>query len=244
MSSTVIRISSVSVSMLMRILEATAAHPNADVDNVAEYAGTGNSTAARALSSLQDLGLVRREEAGQFVCNSADVRRGMDEGTLQQIIRRALIAYRPFEAVCEGLALDESLDIATRKASALLGISQGDQKKLDILIRWAKTLNILEEDDAGEVTLFLDSGFRRQVEQHIITAEDVESEVKARLYVAGKLGRQAYNVLDEAEKACSLRLCLTTAATLRLVWKDLDKQLRIFFVGLPIKGGSGIRQAN
>lgn len=195
-----LHITSVSVTMLMRVLEATSVHPHINRDRIAEFAGAGKSTTDRALVSLQTLGLVGRDTDGRYVCTSDKVRRGSGEEVLRQILRQALIRYRPFEAVCEGLALGESLDTACKRASVLLEIDfQKDQDKFSTLVKWAKELRILEEQDE-ETKLALDGDFESQIDQNILSAEDLESEVKARLYVAGRLGRAAYNSIDEAER--------------------------------------------
>lgn len=195
-----IRVASVSVSTLIRVLEAVSAQHVGNRDSVGRFAGIGNSTTTRALNSLQDLRLVAANGSSGYVCTNDKVKRGADEVLLRQVLRQALLRYRPFELICEGLALGESLDTSRRRASVLLNIDDNDQNKFDVLIKWAKDLEIVEEHDGSKVVLAAAVDPQVQAEQDFLSSEDVESEVKARLYVAARLGRTVYNFIDESER--------------------------------------------
>lgn len=194
------RISPLSVDALFKALEATAAHPDVDAGAIARYAGIGGTTANRALAALAALGLVRREPKGGHVCTDPNVRRGIDQRSAAQVVRKALLAYRPFEAVCEGLALRESLADAIRKAAVLLGFQASEAKKFQILTKWGIELGLLTRSNDA-VTLAPEITPTTAATSAFITSADVESEAKARLFIASRLGREGYNALEEENRA-------------------------------------------
>jgi hypothetical protein len=68
-------------------------------------------------------------------------------------------------------------------------------------MKWGRELGILTQDNENtKLTIDIES-ISSSAEMPIITKEDVESEVKARLYVSLKLGRELYNILAENERA-------------------------------------------
>lgn len=194
------RLADVSIDTLVAVLEAVASHKTDDVLQVANFAGLARSTVSRALLTLQSLRLVDKDEANSYFCCVPQVRRGMSNSEIRFYLRKALISYRPFEAVCEGLALNESLSVAIRKASVLLEINDEGEERFNILMKWGRDLGVLTQEN-GDVGLTIDIGtIESSAETSIITNEDIESEVKARLYISLKLGRELYNILAENER--------------------------------------------
>jgi hypothetical protein len=184
---------------MVKVLEAAAAHPNSDSAAIAMFAGVGGSTTGRTLAVLIDLGLVQRGLGGGYLCSEPAIKRGIDNAAARQFLRRALLAYRPFEAVIEGLALGESGEDAVRKARVLLGIPVKELGKFDVLLKWGQELALLKNGGA-QLSLSPEISPTSSAAVAFITPSDVESEAKARLYVAGRIGRDAYNALDEKDR--------------------------------------------
>jgi len=194
------RVSSLSFGTLIAVLEAVAGHPSETIPAIADFAGIGGSTTGRAVATLTALGLIKRAADNRFVCTASEIRRGVDEQTARQVIRRALIAYRPFEVLCQGLALGENYPHAVRKTIALLGLPADQAQKFNLLAKWGTELGILQEHTDGSIKLAIDASITSPPGGPILLPEDVESEVKARLYLAVRLGRDAYNYVDEADR--------------------------------------------
>lgn len=193
-------VADVSVPTLIKVLEAVSAHPHSEKPRIAEFAGSGASTTGRALASLTAIGLVHRESNGRYGATAAEARRGMSDEVARNIIRRSLISYRPFEAVCEGLTLGEPLPQAIRKATVVLGLAASDQPRFAILTKWALDLGLFIQRADDAIELGIPVLAATAAPASIVTREDVESETKARLYVAGRLGRDVYNQLDEPNR--------------------------------------------
>jgi Mn-dependent DtxR family transcriptional regulator len=195
-----IRIAEVSISTLGAFLEACAAHPTADLTELGEFAGFSHSTAKKAIPSLESLALVRRDESGRYVVKADGVRRGMDTASREQVLRRALLSYRPFEMLVEGLALGEQVDEAARKALRILGLPQTEMPRIKIMLKWAADLGVVEQANGGVVLRAEFSPTETEM-MGVLSAEDVESEAKALLFNARRLGRDAANFLDETDRS-------------------------------------------
>lgn len=194
-----LRISRVPVPTLAAFMEAVAAHPTDDAGEIAEFAGFSAKTGSRALPSLETLGVVQRDSDGVYRIKVDGVSRGMGDAAAALILRRALQGFRPFELVAEGLALGEDTTTAVRKAALLLNIDARHVDRLDVLLGWASDLGILTNGVTGyKLVPELQPRAIEQVDG--ISAHDLESEAKARLYNARRLGRAANNYLDEVDR--------------------------------------------
>jgi hypothetical protein len=123
----------------------------------------------------------------------------MPEDAREQIIRRALLGFRPFEMLVEGIALGEAEGVAIRKTLLLLGLSESETSKLQTLLRWGQDLGVFESADGG-IKLVAELSTESADELGALSASDIESEAKARLFNARRLGRDANNYLDEVDR--------------------------------------------
>lgn len=188
------------VPTLGAFLEACAAHPTDDLADLSEFAGFSPSTGKRALPTLESLALVGRDDSGRYIATADGVHRGMDAVAREQVIRRALLGYRPFEMLVEGLALGEDVHDAIRKTLRLLDLPQSQAAKLRVLLRWGDDLGIVEHAN-GRVKLRAELSTVATDAMGPVSAEDIESEARARLFNARRLGRDATNYLDETDRA-------------------------------------------
>jgi hypothetical protein len=180
-------------------LEATAAHPGADIAGIASFAGRSVSTAKKAMPALEELNLISRNANGTYNCLVTEVRRGMDDSAARRIFRHALLQFRPFELFIEGINLGESVPEAARKTRLLLRLETSEEANFDILVRWARELGILNVD-GGVVELAAEIRVQPGEELAIISTGDLLSEAKVRLYISGKLSRDVFNSLDEVDR--------------------------------------------
>jgi hypothetical protein len=199
MADTPLRLSEVPVPTLGAFMEAAAAHSTGDLAQLANFAGFSPSTARKAVPTLESFGILRRSNAGPYVVTAEGVSRGISDQAKEQIIRRALLGYRAFELLIEGIALGETKRDAIRKTLLLLGLPDTDAPKLEMLLRWGSDLCIIEFVE-GEPRLVAELTIERADELGALSPEDVESEAKARLFNARRLGRDANNYLDDVDR--------------------------------------------
>lgn len=199
MATSPLRLNEVPVSTLGAFMEAAAAHRTSDLGQLAGFAGFSSSTARKAVPTLETLGILKHEDTGPYTVTVDGVARGISDQAKEQIIRRALLGHRAFGLLIEGIALGEGKRDAIRKALLILGLPEADAPKMELLLRWASDLNIVESLN-GELRLVPELSVERADELGELTQEDVESEAKARLFNARRLGRDAHNYLDETDR--------------------------------------------
>lgn len=192
-------IEEVSLPTLGAYLEACAAHPTGDLYDLSEYAGFSPRTGRKAIAILVALGLVKSLDSERYVITADGVHRGMESDERAQVIRRALLGFRPFEMLIEGFSYGESIDDAVRKTASLLGLPQGAAPNLKLLLKWGVDLGILEQRN-GSLGLVAELSPSATEGMGSLSAEDVESEARARLFNARRLGRDANNYLDETDR--------------------------------------------
>jgi hypothetical protein len=194
-----VRVHNLPVRTLSAFLEASVAHPGRHLDAVSKFAGFSSSTGRKALPTLESLDLVARNADGAYYAKAEGIRRGGDPEVARLAIRRALQTYRPFEAICEGLALGETPRDAKRKAALLLELDMSSEAKLDVLIQLGKEVGILE-GEGERVVLIADLAPGQVKEVQLVNGADVDSEAKARLLNGKWLGRTVNNMLDEVDR--------------------------------------------
>ncbi len=231
-----LRITRVPTETLAAFMEAVAAHPSADLNEIADFAGFGARTAVRAVPSLETIGVVERNPSGVYRIKAEGVRRGMSSDEAQIVLRRALQGFRPFEMLVEGLALGEDSATAARKAALLLGIDNGMVERLDVLLGWGADLGILERAGSG---FKLVAELRTTAVEEVggISSDDVESEAKARLYNAKRLGRSAHNYLDEVDRELLAQALLEHEGSPRKSVEDSGQAFEDFLREVAVKHG-------
>lgn len=200
MGDTLLRLNEVPVSTLGAFMEAAAAHRTSDLSQLAGFAGFSSSTARKAVPTLETLGILKQDHTDPYTVTVDGVARGISDQAKEQIIRRALLGRRAFGLLIEGIALGEGKRDAIRKALLILDLPETDAPKMELLLRWASDLNIIESSN-GELRLVPELSVERADELGALVPEDVESEAKARLFNARRLGRDAHNYLDETDRS-------------------------------------------
>jgi hypothetical protein len=199
METSTLRIVQLPTPTLGAFLEAVAVHPTDSLEDVSKFAGFSVSTGKKAMPTLESLGLVGKDASGRWNVRADGVRRGMDETARNEVIRRALLNYRPFEMLVEGIALGEAAETVIRKTLRLFGLPDSEAPKLRTLLRYGIDLGVLESQN-GHMKLIPELDSAPVEEIGVLSPEDVESEARARLFNARRLGRDANNYLDETDR--------------------------------------------
>lgn len=193
-----LRIDRVPVATLAAFMQAVSAHTSRDQGELASFAGFSPSTAKRALPTLETLGVIERDADGVYRIAADGVQRGMSDDAAALVLRKALQGFRPFEALVEGLALGEKSATAVRRAAHLVDVDARHVDRLTLLLQLGVDLGILESNGDYKLVAELQPDAVDRLAP--IAAGDLESEAKARLYNARRLGRDANNYLDEVDR--------------------------------------------
>lgn len=198
--SKLLRIRNTSVNTLVKFLEAAAATGGSEGETLANFAGMSKRSAQRALSSLEALGLVISSGNDRFEPVSDQLGRGLDSEQGRLRIQKALLDFRPFEVLCEGLALGEDFDTAARKALVLLGIPPDEANRFETLAKWGRHLHVLESDSDGKLRVASELVIESEDDLGRISAQDLESEARSRLYNSRRMTREAHEFIGETER--------------------------------------------
>lgn len=190
------RLKRVPLSTLRAVLHACAIHAGADTAAIARASGCGNATAAKALAVLTQFGLVSGDTTN-WSCGVSTLGRASDDTALDAAIRDALLAYRPFESICEGLAVGETFDQASRHAAVMFGIGAKAEGSLNLLRQWGVELGVLGDGEMTSLSPDLQSAVESLA---ALPVASVTSTAETRLYVSTILGREAFDVLDEVDR--------------------------------------------
>lgn len=194
----------VPLSTLRGVLRCCAIHKGADTVAIARSCATGEATVTKALIVLSEFGLVQGDASG-WTCSSPSINRTSDDAAVGAAIRDAMLAYRPFESICEGLVAGECFEQAARHAAVAFDLDARGEANMSLLRQWGVELGILTDRDP--VTLSPD--LQQAVESlAAMPVGGVASNAETRLYVSTLLGRDAFDELDETDRGL-----LSTAVT-------------------------------
>lgn len=186
----------VPLSTLRNVLRSCAIHKGAGTESIARACAVGNGTATKALVVLSDFGLVEGNESA-WTCTSPVLDRTSNDSAVDAAIRDALLAYRPFESICEGLIAGESLNQATRHTAVAFGLGKQAEACLNLLVQWGIELEVLADGDHISLSDDLQVGVESLAAIPVTT---VSSIAETRLYISTLLGRDAFDELDEVDR--------------------------------------------
>ncbi len=167
------------------------------VVEAARYAKVGEDYAARALENAVQLSMLRRTDERYFSTNDvSDVSRATKE---QQplLFRKFLQRFDPFILFVSLVGRGNTLDQAARKITVIYNIDAQHTSIQATLTSWGSFAGIIEAKK-GKVVL--------KVETPTLSAEYIrdllqamEHDIKARIYIATKLGENVFGYMKQDE---------------------------------------------
>jgi len=196
MSSQISKFRRVPLPTLRNVLRSCAIHKGAGTELIARACSVGNGTATKALIVLSDFGLVLGD-GSSWTCASPMLGRASSDSAVDAAIREALLAYRPFESICEGLIAGESFDQAARHTAVAFDLNKQAEGSLSLLVQWGIELGILTNGDPVSLSDDLQAGVDSLAAMPVTS---VSSTAETRLYISTLLGRDAFDELDEVDR--------------------------------------------
>ncbi len=183
---------------LRSVLRSCVVHPGASTSELARACGMSEATTLKALLVLSELRLAKGDGC-TWTCDAPLLTRSASDSELDSLFRASLLAYRPFECICEGLLAGETLDQAMRHAAVALRLDDRAQENMALLLRWGMELSLLGEGAQGT---YLSPDLQGRVHSHAaLPVGAITSSAEARLYVSTLLGRDAFDQLDETDRS-------------------------------------------
>jgi hypothetical protein len=186
----------VPLATLRGVLRSCAIHKGASTDAIARSCDIGESTVSKALVVLLEVGLVEGDSSG-WLCGSTVLGRTSGDVAVDAIIRDAVLAYRPFESICEGLLAGEDFDQAVRHTAVAFSLDRHAEVSLRLFLQWGVELGVLTGGDAVELSADLTAGVKSLAAMPVAA---VSSAAETRLYISTLLGRDAFDELDEVDR--------------------------------------------
>lgn len=227
------------LSTLRGVLRSCAIHQNADTDAIARSFGTSATTATKALIVLSDFGLVEGDASG-WMCSVTGLDRSSSDEAFDAAIRDGLLAYRPFESICEGLVAGESFEEAARHVAVAFHLDSRAEANLRLLVQWGVEIGVITSTDSPALAADLKTAVEAVAAMPI---GKVSSVAEARLYVSTVLGRDAFDTLDEVDRgllATTVTECESDPeASVEASGQALEDYLRELCIANGLKADAG-----
>jgi len=164
----------------------------------AKYANISEEYARRALDAAVQLE-VMREETGKYYTKSEndDVSRAtQDQHPI--IFRRIVQRYDPFILFLMLIGKNNTSENAARKISVIYNMQASPDVIEKTLVEWGKYAEIIEVGTKGKISLKIETE-KLSAEYIKELLEAMENDIKARVYIASKLGERVFGYLKHDE---------------------------------------------
>lgn len=193
------KIPEVTADKIMEVVEGVSykGSDGLDVQATAKYLGKTTVYAKRALNASNQLGFTELKDAKYIlVKDAADASRASKEQR-PVIFRKFLQRFDPFILFIVLVGRGNSIEDAARKVKVIYDLDAGIKIITSTLIGWGEYAQVIKREK-GTVIL--------QIETEKLSAEYIrelleamEHDVKARMYIAGKLGDDVFGYMHQDE---------------------------------------------
>ena len=195
--STEYKIPQVAADIVMEIMEGLCLKSDMNVDQAANYINKSKKYAKRALIVAEQLRMIPSADSNLNVVGEAKVITRANKEQWPVIFRKFLQRYNPFILFVSLLAKGNTLEDATRKIKVIYDIDSNPSIIKTSLVRWGEYSEILKKEE-DKIKLFIKTD-ELSVEYIKELLESMENDVKARIYIANKLGEDVFGYMKQDE---------------------------------------------
>lgn len=199
-SSREIRIPKVTAKTIMHVIEGLALSKSKglSLEEICKYVDMSDVYVQRALESIIQLGMGTSTN-GQYFCGSdCIVVTKANETQWPIIFRNFLQRFDPFILFIMLVGKGNSPENAARKTSIIYSIRDKFEIVRGTLLGWGAYAEIFEIDKKGKPKLKIETE-KLEAEYLKELIEALESDIKARIYIAGKLTDEVFGYLNHDE---------------------------------------------
>jgi len=185
--------------MIMEVVEGAchSQHNGISPSEAADYADITEEYARRALESATQLGMLTKAELRYYATNEiSDVSRASKE-QWPLFFRKFLQRFDPFILSVSLIARGNSLDQAARKISVIYNINAAHQNIKTTLANWGQYAGIIEGKKGAIVLKIETPTLSAEYIRELLDA--MEHDIKARIYIATKLGENVFGYMRQDE---------------------------------------------
>jgi len=186
--------------MIMQIVEGLALSQSRglSLEEACKYADISDVYARRALDAVVQLGMGSMQSGRYFADPECNIVTKANAGQWPVIFRKFLQRFDPFILFIMLVGKGDSSNDAARKTSAIYPIEAPAEIIQSTLLGWGAYADILEADRKGRLRLKVDTEkLEAEYLKELIRA--LESDFKARIYIAGKLGDEVFAFVDHTD---------------------------------------------
>lgn len=189
----------VTAKVIMEVVEGVCYYKNNGftLEDAMNYASISDVYARRALESADQLGLILEKDGKFFHSLEANdvARASVDQRPV--IFRKFLQRYEPFILFIMLVGRGNQPNVSARKIQVIYKVSSKPDVIRSSLINWGEYAGVLASEK-GKITLRVETEKLSAEYLHELL-EALEHDIKARVYIAGKLGGETFGYLTHDE---------------------------------------------
>ena len=191
------KIPRVAPDIIMETMEGVCFKSSLDIKSAQEYIGKSFDYARKALSAAEQLGLAKLIDSKYNPDDEAKIITRANKNQWPHVFRKFLQRYNPFILFVSLLGKENSLEDAARKIKVIYDIDTTIDTVIFSLVGWGEYAGILKKEN-GKVELFIDTE-KLSAEYIQELLEAMENDIKARVYIANKLGEDVFGYMNQDE---------------------------------------------
>lgn len=191
------KIPDVAAEVIMETVEGACFKGGITIDEAANYIGKSKEYARRALIISEQIGIARKVDSKFEIIDDAKIVTRANKDQWPVIFRKFLQRHNPFILFVSLIGKGNSLGDAARKIKVIYGIDTGTDIIIKSLVGWGSYAGLLRKNN-DKVELLIDTK-KLSVEYIQELLEAMAHDVKARMYIANKLGEEVFGYMKQDE---------------------------------------------
>lgn len=191
------KIPDVPAEIIMEAIEGACFKSGITIDDAASYIGKSKEYARRALIISEQIGIAKKVDSKFEIIDDAKVVTRANKDQWPIVFRKFLQRYNPFILFVSLIGKGNSLNDAARKIKVIYGIDASVDIIIRSLVGWGDYAGLLRKKD-DKVELLINTE-KLSVEYIQELLEAMAHDVKARMYIANKLGEEVFGYMKQDE---------------------------------------------
>lgn len=167
------------------------------IDETTQYIGKSKEYAKRSLIVSEQLGIAQIIDSKYHATNEASVITRANKEQWPVIFRKFLQRYNPFILFVSLVGKGNSIQDAARKIKVIYNIDANADIVARSLVSWGEYSGLLKKEKMKITLLIETENLSAEYIQELLAA--MEHDVKARVYIANKLGEEVFGYMKQDE---------------------------------------------
>lgn len=191
------KIPRVTADIVMEIMEGVCLKNGMNVDEATAYIAKSKEYARRAIVVAEQLGMVNSVDSKFEAVSNAKIITRANKDQWPVIFGKFLQRFNPLILFASLLSRGNSLKDSARKIKVIYDIDTNEDVIVTSLVGWGEYAGIFKREK-GKVELFIETE-KLSAEYIQELLEAMKNDVKARMYIANKLGEDVFGYIKQDE---------------------------------------------